>query len=217
MTVFDESGSELDVTSSDVEKIKVNVEEIDTDEKCLPSRNSRRNLIVKLDKLSIEEIKKYTQNTDTSNEHKRRSDFPLHIYSMRNSTRSKRRKLDTELTSTVEVQSNLDYASGKTDKTSSTCKTKPIVELAVAVIPFKIGDVVWGKIQGWPHWPAKVTKIFPRQYEVEWFNDFRTTKLYRSQIYKFGPNFEIFADKFDSTAGLREAAEQALIFFSKRR
>lgn len=53
--------------------------------------------------------------------------------------------------------------------------------------------------------------------EVVWYNDFRVTKLYRSQIYKFGSNFTIFAEKFDTTVGLREAAEQAMHDVMKRR
>lgn len=89
--------------------------------------------------------------------------------------------------------------------------------MAICTQPPKVGEVIWGKIRGWPHWPGKIVHIFPRQFEVIWYNDFRVTKLYRSQIFKFVANFQIFAEKFDTTIGLREAAEQAMHDLMKRR
>lgn len=89
--------------------------------------------------------------------------------------------------------------------------------MAINTIPFKVGEIIWGKIWGWPHWPAKIVRFWRRQFEVIWYNDFRVTKLYRSQMYKFSPNFHIFAEKFDTTVGLREAAEQAMLEIMKRR
>lgn len=89
--------------------------------------------------------------------------------------------------------------------------------MVIATQPFKVGEVIWGKIRGWNHWHCKIITILPRRYEVIWYNDFRVTKLYRSQIYKFVPNFDLFAEKFDTTVGLRQAAEQAMLELMKRR
>lgn len=74
-----------------------------------------------------------------------------------------------------------------------------------------------GKIRGSAHWPAKIICVHNRRYEVEWFNDYRTTKLYRSQIFKFCPNFDIFAEKCDTTVGLRDATEEALLYSMQKR
>lgn len=85
----------------------------------------------------------------------------------------------------------------------------------VANFPFKIDEVVWGKIRG-PHWPCRIIGIGDRWFEVEWFNDYRTTKLYRSQLFKFCPNFEIFSEKFTTTVGLKDATEEALHYTMKK-
>lgn len=93
----------------------------------------------------------------------------------------------------------------------------PVNEImTVAVEPFSINEVVWGKIRGSPHWPAKIIQYHPRRIEVEWFNDYRTTKLFRSQVFKFYPNFNIFAEKFDSTVGLKVAAQEALMHVASK-
>lgn len=38
--------------------------------------------------------------------------------------------------------------------------------MVISTVPFKVGEVIWGKIRGWPHWPAKIIHIYPRQFEV---------------------------------------------------
>lgn len=130
---------------------------------------------------------------------------------------AKRRKLGEPTTDSFVNQNE----STTNDKRSTDADTQPETtdakNMVVMTLPFKIGEVVWGKIRGWPHWPAKIMRIYPQQYEVEWFNDFRRTKLYRSQIYKFAFNFDLFSEKFDTTVGLREAAEQAMIEVIKLR
>lgn len=86
----------------------------------------------------------------------------------------------------------------------------------VAVMPFSTGEVIWCKIRGAVHWPAKILQIGTRQIEVEWFNDYRTSKVFRSQIYKFYPNFRLFAEKFDTTVGLKAAAQEAMIHIADK-
>lgn len=92
--------------------------------------------------------------------------------------------------------------------------TIPIQSLEVAVIDFKIDEIVWAKIKGHAHWPARV-KSFPsqRMAEVVWFNDYRRTKLYKTQLYKFLANFEKFAARFDDTVGLKTAAQEAMMLY----
>lgn len=86
----------------------------------------------------------------------------------------------------------------------------------VAKHNFSVGEIVWAKIRGHSHWPAKVLSFISNgRAEVLWFNDYRSTKLYCSQLYKFMPNFEIFSMKFDVTVGLKAAAKEAMICYSK--
>lgn len=87
-------------------------------------------------------------------------------------------------------------------------------DTTVNTIDFKVNEVVWAKIKGHPHWPAKI-KCFPsnRMVTVVWFNDYRTTKIYRTQLFKFLVNFDSFAKNFDSTIGLRAAAQEGLMYY----
>lgn len=84
----------------------------------------------------------------------------------------------------------------------------------IALITFKVDEVVWAKIKGHPHWPAKI-KCFPnaKMAIVVWFNDYRTTKVYRTQLHKFLINFDKFAVRFSDSIGLKTAAQEALIYF----
>lgn len=139
------------------------------------------------------------------NHHKRKGDQIITRI-----TRSKRRKLEDCTIASSNGSVEEDELNPGNEQAISSSNAAP-VNMTVARIPFVIGEVVWAKIRGWKHWPAKILSISPRQIEVEWFNDYRTTKIFRSQIYKFGPNFQMFAENFDSTVGLREAAEEALL------
>lgn len=86
-------------------------------------------------------------------------------------------------------------------------------DVQLAEIEFKINEVVWAKIRGYAHWPARIKAFSNKMVIVVWFNDYRTTKMYRSQLFKFLNNFDEFAKKFDSVVGLEKAAKEALIFF----
>lgn len=84
----------------------------------------------------------------------------------------------------------------------------------VARIDFAVGDVVWAKFKGFPHWPARITAFTSKlMVEVFWFNDYRRTRIYRTQLFTFLPHFEEFSLKFDDHIGLRTAAREAMIYF----
>lgn len=78
----------------------------------------------------------------------------------------------------------------------------------VAVVEFTPDEVVWAKLKGHPHWPAKIVRHENKKYEIFWFNDYRKSKVFRSQIFKFNQfNFEKFSKtkKLGFEAALKEA------------
>lgn len=85
------------------------------------------------------------------------------------------------------------------------------------VVRFAIGEIIWAKIRGSPHWPAQI-KSFPTHNtaEVLWFNDYRRTKVFRTKLFKFMPHFDEFAVKFQTSVGLETAAREALICFGEK-
>lgn len=58
----------------------------------------------------------------------------------------------------------------------------------VAKIEFKINEVIWCKIRGWPAWPCRIRTFVKNMAIVVWFNDYRITKVYRTQLQKFLTN-----------------------------
>lgn len=144
-------------------------------------------------------------------------------------TRSKRRKLDGKpesktMTTTPEpiekvavALSTVDLVSdGESSKNLTVFNAESKPQTTIAEFQFSIGDVVWGKIRGWAHWPAQIIAIENRHYVVKWFNDYRTTKLFRSQIFTFYANFPLFAEKFDSVVGLKDAAHEAMVYLKPK-
>lgn len=91
------------------------------------------------------------------------------------------------------------------------------VDGTVATIDFRVGEVVWAKIRGYAHWPALI-KSMPsnRTAEVTWFNDYRKTKLFRTQLFKFLTHFERFAVRFEDVIGLKTAAQEGLIYYGQQ-
>lgn len=87
----------------------------------------------------------------------------------------------------------------------------------IARVDFRIAEIVWAKIRGFNHWPARV-KSFPNSKKVlvVWLNDYRITNIYRTQCFKFLVNFEEFAKKIDQSIGLRCAAQEGLILFGQQ-
>lgn len=70
--------------------------------------------------------------------------------------------------------------------------------LTVAKPQFAIQEIIWAKLKGHCHWPATIKRMTETasgldMYEIKWFNDYRHTKVYRTQMFKFLENFERFA------------------------
>lgn len=81
-------------------------------------------------------------------------------------TRSKRATMVSSNESTQKSSSNPVSCTQKLSSKSSTTTKEPITvdslptsANTIALLPFQTGEIVWGKINGWPHWPAKITKI----------------------------------------------------------
>lgn len=86
---------------------------------------------------------------------------------------------------------------------------------------FVVNEIIWAKIRGSAHWPAKIERIVSTVaglicYEIIWFNDYRRSKIHRTQAYKFLHNFEKFAVKFDQIIGLRTAAFEAMYEYRRQ-
>lgn len=149
-------------------------------------------------------VNEIEDNDDTKSTYKRKSET-------RYTTRSKRPKIEKP-NDEKEQQIVNEFEEIHNDEKALDMSCK-----AFAVFAFKVDEVIWGKIRGWPHWPAKVTRIEQRRFEVEWFNDYRKTKLFRSQMFKFQPNFDIFSEKFSTTIGLEDAACEAFMYLAKKK
>lgn len=54
---------------------------------------------------------------------------------------------------------------------------------------FKINDVVWAKLTGFPWWPGLVLSILDdSKYEILYFGDFNRSFLCASNLKKFFPD-----------------------------
>lgn len=106
-------------------------------------------------------------------------------------------------------------------------KREPINRIAAKIsqsnavstmIQFKEGEVIWCKLKGFVHWPARIesiTKIGGRySYTVYWFNDYRLSKVFENQLFKFEENFKKFSCNFQNRLGLETASKEALIYIA---
>lgn len=179
---------------------------------------------VKLKALTTNEISKWTQDPiDSERKKKANDDKTPKVHQ----TRSKKinSNNDDELPRAIKRKCNT-LTNSSASKRPKVCpddatKPKPCTNdvKTVSIIPFKVDEVIWGKIRGWPHWPCKILSIdtVQQRYNVFWFNDYRTTNLYKSQVFKFYPNFDIFAEKFSSTVGLKDAAKEAMLYIREQK
>lgn len=90
----------------------------------------------------------------------------------------------------------------------------------VAKPEFAVKEIVWSKLRGHSHWPARIERIVSnaagtKMFDVVWFNDYRRSRIYRLQVFKFLENFEKFAIKFDDVVGLKTAAFEAMYCYRK--
>lgn len=89
----------------------------------------------------------------------------------------------------------------------------------IATLEFKEGDVIWAKNRGFPNWPARIESIYGEKrqlYRIYWFNDYRVSKVFKSQITNFCKNFDENSRLFDSHLGLETAAREALIYLGSK-
>lgn len=92
----------------------------------------------------------------------------------------------------------------------------PTVIAPVVKVVFRPSEIVWAKIKGFVAWPARI-KSFPssNMVIVSWLNDYRVTKIYRTQMFKFLLFFDTFSKRFNDTVGLETAAKEGLILFGQ--
>lgn len=81
---------------------------------------------------------------------------------------------------------------------------------AVAVMQFTPNEVVWAKLRGHPHWPAKIVTIENNKFEIVWFNDYRKSKVFRSQLYKFHDYLDEY--RHVRKIGFEKALKEAILY-----
>lgn len=189
--------------------------------------------VVVIKKLSEKEIFEILHTGKTENQlnsnQKRDSDIPT-----TSMVQAKRQKVhDTELPTTVQTNSK-DVAALKStcrpqlspvaERMSTSCTHSNITAAnsignidsqstsnTVSVLEFELNEVIWAKIKGFTEWPAKIVGIEKNKYEIFWFNDYRRSKVFRSQIKKFNnENFEKFSK--NKRLGLEAAIKEAILY-----
>lgn len=172
--------------------------------------------VVRLKKFSNEEIAKLLQirktdlpsvskmiQLDTEQPEKR-----LRMNSDPN--RSEAQQTDSESVSNS-VQQDMEPPAKRIKISSASQMRKTKSESAIAMIEFSIDEVVWGKLKGHPHWPAKICKFEKNKFEIFWFNDYRKSTVYRSQLFKFNDsNVKAFSKVLKG--GLEAAIKEAIVY-----
>lgn len=224
----DEEGRPIE---SDSDKVKVTVTVSDNEQ----TNRSNRFPVVRLKRLSKCTIEKYTNPksavTENRTQHRYATRARQQLSSKESESSTKnipipklKRKSDLEsaklnipkkqkvakesgLPQTIEIVENVNEICKQVTKTSTENNV-------IAAVDFSLHEIVWGKIRGWPHWPARITSIEGRRYEVQWFNDYRNSKLFRTQLFKFYKNYDEFSKLFDQKIGLETAAKEAVILLA---
>lgn len=225
LTSTDEEGRPIE---PDSDKVKVTVTVTENDQ----TNHSNRFPVVLLKRLSKCTIEKYTNPKSAVTENR-----PQHRYATRGKQQfSSKESTKNEPKPELKRKSELESAKLNIPKKQKVAKEnvlpqtielvenvneicKPVTKIStenniIAVLDYSLHEIVWGKIRGWPHWPAKITSIEGRRYEVIWFNDYRKSKLFRSQLFKFFKNYDEFSKLFDQKVGLETAAKEAVILLA---
>lgn len=137
--------------------------------------------------------------------------------------KNKKRKIDEFhsilmeelLTESVDEQRSIQTEKSSIGSTAAN-EVVPTVK-TVATTEFVVGNIVWAEIRGSPHWPAEILS-FPsnRMVDVVWFNDYRKTRVYRTQIFNFLRNFDEYCKKSEDFIGLKTAVMEAMICYSQK-
>lgn len=213
----------------DEKKIKISVEYSESP----PNGLSCKHFIVKLKRLTAAEIAKHTIHDDKASDKactskKINSNNDVKLYNLRSKCVE---IMDSNPTSSSTVQhapaagkrkndTELEGNDSRSKKPKHANINDGILQLKTPSVLVAMGfisnEVVWGRIKGWPVWPAKIKRIEPKTYEVVWFNDYRTSKLSKNQIYKFHSNFAEFTKNAHSKIGLSTAIKEALMFIASK-
>lgn len=100
-------------------------------------------------------------------------------------------------------------------KNKSVVKTKENLKKTIAQIDYNLGEIVWCKIKGYSHWPAQVESFDKGKVLVRWFNDYRSTSVYKSQLFKFSENCITFSK--NKSIPQQTAIKEALIKLKGRK
>lgn len=184
------------------------------------SKSDRSSEILKRPKIHVSnkiasERKKPTAKLDQISKATKRSSSNIEAGIM---TRSKKAKMATNacVSPAVEIPAiqKPKSISSNTINKSEQAKTVQSASQsnAVANMKFVPGEVVWCKIRGWSHWPGIIKTIENNKFNVLWFNDYRTSKVFHTQLFKFHLNFNEFTKKFGRVVGLETAAKEAVLY-----
>lgn len=74
---------------------------------------------------------------------------------------------------------------------------------------FKIGDLVFAKVKGYPPWPAKITKIEKSKYNVYFYGTGETANIKLEDLFAYSETKAKYAtDKIMKRKGFKEAIDQ---------
>lgn len=198
-----------------------------------------KDLSIRLDRLTKDEIdrkikgKESPSTARTKNQHniasaEKSSEFEARITrstSKQNQSRSmvnvsdEYRSNEKKIGGLKRKLKNIDKENERNSENTS-AKRRKVEPNEIAELEYSIGEVIWAKMKGFPCWPAKIESIKSGKkpsYDIVWFNDYRRSNVFKTQTYKFYPNFERFSPKFSTHIGLETAAKEALIHLGSNR
>lgn len=94
-------------------------------------------------------------------------------------------------------------------------KSEKVLSHDIAQNDFDIGEIVWCKLKGHNHWPCKIENFDHGKIVVRWFNDYRYSTVFKSQLFKFSENCEAFSKK--KSVALQIAIKEALIMYRNKK